>query len=160
MDDCVLGNNSLLIAFLELILVGWAFGKDSFVFCVKQMGMELKAGTITYLMISLKFVCPLALLTIFFSNFYTMISDFSNHYSHYSFTYENGTEIPDFLKCNNETCIYTMTEIEPLKWMTQIFTILPICVFGAVAIYKTFKNGESWKTLFEPTVKWVAADDS
>ena len=52
-----------------------------------------------------------------------------------------------------------MKEVEPLKWMAQIYTVSFIFIFCGVAVYKNFKSGESWRILFRPTDQWVAADD-
>ena len=155
MDDCLLGNNFLSILLLELILVAWIFGQDKFTNCITEMGMDLKKEIIHYLMISLRFICPLCIVIVFFVNIAEMGSDFSTHYTKFTFLAKtlNETDIPDHLICHlqNATCTYIMEEIEPLKWMAQIFTIFFTFLFGGIAVCTNVKSGESWRTLFKPT---------
>ena len=61
-----MGNNVLVIAFVEIILVAWLFGIDRFLKCAQDMGMKFSKAKQLYFQVSLKFICPLALVLIFF----------------------------------------------------------------------------------------------
>ena len=157
MDEAVISNNAILIAFLQLILVGWFFGVEKFLDCVSKMGIQLSSITKWYFHISIKYVCPFTLTTLLVI---ALVNIFTNpQFLKYQFKEGNGP-IDDWenVECNSKegNCTYVVKEARPLIWLVQIFTLslLPIMV-----IWKNWQFRNSSKSIFRPTAQWKPADE-
>ena len=171
MDDAVMGNNVLIIAFVEIILVAWFFGFDRFLKCAQDMGMKFSKAKQLYFQVSLKFICPLALVLMWF--FY--LFDGTDGVTTYTFlSKDNVTNTDANRNCFEITskvhpnmikvwkCTYSMKDMEFLHKLIQYFIVSFIFVVAGVKVFQHFKAGKSWKELwkelFQPTPKWNPAD--
>ena len=172
MDDAVFGNNVLFIAFVELILVGVFFGMDKIFDCVKQMNISFGRARKLYFRVSLQVLVPLALLALFFENLLAYNSTEANDvYQATSYIYyseedaTNNTSDPATKRTcersgNLWECTYSTKHMEYLHLMIQFFTVSPIFLSAAWAVFENWKNGMGWKKLVQPTEKWRPADDA
>ena len=168
MDDAVFGNNVLFIAFVELILVGCFFGMDKIFDCVKQMNISFGRARELYFRVSLQVLVPLALLAMFFENLWAYNSNEANDvYQATSYTYYspgNATDPAAHRTCVKSSTLWECTNstehMEYLHLLIQFFTVSPIFLSAAWAVFENWKNGLGWKKLIQPTEKWRPADDA
>ena len=168
MDDAVMANNVLIIAFVEIILVAWVFGINNFLGCAQEMGMIFSKAKQLYFKVSLKFICPLALVLLWFQNLFFRDGPGVTTYTFLSEddvtdtdAYRNCSEItskvhPNMIKVWK--CTYSMKGMEFLHMLIQCFIVSFIFVVGGLRAFQHFRAGKPWKELFQATPKWKPAD--
>ena len=162
-----MANNVLIIAFVEIILVAWVFGINNFLGCAQEMGMIFSKAKQLYFKVSLKFICPLALVLMWF--FY--LFDGTDGVTTYTFlSKDNVTNTDANRNCFEITskvhpnmikvwkCTYSMKGMEFLHMLIQCFIVSFIFVVGGLRAFQHFRAGKPWKELFQATPKWKAAD--
>jgi len=132
-DDKSASWNLLLVAFLEVILVGWIYGADRFLDNIKEMDMNLGPFFHWYWKICWQFITPgIMVILIMFS--------FINHAP----TYVDITHKYEFEPA-----------VQGLGMTMGVGSILLLIVGSAWNVYKRFRNGkETGKALLRPTPKW------
>ena len=160
MDDAVMGNNVLIIAFVEIILVAWVFGIDRFLDCAEQMRMQMSKAKKLYFQVSLKFICPLALVVLWIQN---LAFRSGSGVTTYTFLSQQDVTDADDLNCSAIQsklfkCTYSMNNMEYLHLLIQCFIVSFIFVVGLLKTIQHLQAGKPWKGLFQPTPKWKSAD--
>ena len=167
-----MANNVLIIAFIEIILVAWVFGINNFLGCAQEMGMIFSKAKQLYFQVSLKFICPLALVVLWFQNLFFRDGPGVTTYTFLSEGNVTDTDAnrncfeitskvhPNMIKVWK--CTYSMKDMEFLHKLIQYFIVSFIFVVAGVKVFQHFKAGKSWKELwkelFQPTPKWNPAD--
>ena len=151
MDNSVVSTNAIIIALLQVVLVGWVFGANNFLDCISKMEMKLSTITQWYLKICIKFVCPASLSFVLLHTMSTLITEYP--YTQYTF---KADPCPDVLYVKSDddgNCIYELKDAESLTWLIQIFILSFIPIFGGYVAFCTTKR------LLLPTKKWKPVDE-
>lgn len=125
--------NILLFAFIEVILVAWVYGADSFFGNIKEMGIRMPTVVYWYWRICWQFITPAILGTLVI---YSFVKYRPVQYGEYVF------ESP----------------VQGLGWILGVSSTILIPIVGCWNIYKRYRNGKPiGMALLRPTPKWRPA---
>ena len=141
------GWNVLLFTLLEVILVSWCYGVDSFLYNIKEMGMNLPRPMILYWKICWKFITPILLLAV-------IIITFVDNRQHETILYKTtDTE--------RQVSYVWPKGIQALTWLMPLGTFIFIPLVTIYQIWTRMSSGKSiagW-TLLKPTCNWKPSPD-
>ena len=112
--DAAFSWNHLLIALLEVIVVGWMYGADRLWKNVEEMGIKKHPFTKWYWIICWKFVTPLILTILVAVTFVTKVPKFQNE------TWQNGA----------------------IRWLITLTSVGIIPGFAIHEVIKRYRNNE------------------